>query len=835
MKISYFDDVRAKNPKYIELQEWIDMTINPDARVLRVRAAAGTPSYKTLKESTLPMARYQMMAGSSNESLLTFNGLIYIDVDAKDIERALTTKENIKSALSQAKCCVWAAYSVSGQGVSALFTVDPAASEDWLTDYPKVYSIIAADLAHGNIFIDKQACNVGRGHFLTHDPNPYLKYGDPSVVPIKAEFLKTRIEELDFSTSNRKLTKATIEDIEKIVEYLIENKKSITAEHNEWMRVGCALINTFEPDEARRLFHALSQLDGDKYDAGKVDKKFNNLLKTNQGAITIGTVFYLAAKQGYERVLKVYDFDKNALPPADVPEEEIEKLICEMTEKGDGDLFCLFYGHRFFYHKEDNDWYVYEEGYWSIDKMNKRRSSFLYLAQVYKRACGRKHAEIAKNENAASWKHKTPSQMTGPEKEEKKELEKQKHIAGGMTKHIIKINTVRWIASCLEFASDVLGKQIKDLNANPYLFNLKNYTLNLEKEEAQLHNYEDYITFMGGIEFEKELHCPEWTDFLNKIFKGQNDIISFVQRQFGAAMFGKNSFQQFLFMFGSGANGKSTFLETIRRVFGTYAGKIQSEMLMQQKGGIDNNINFEISTWAGKRILFGSEIAKGAKLNESLIKDLTGGDVMKYRKPGCVPNEFKNYALIVLAGNHKPKISGTDEGIWRRCATIPFDYKIPENERRPFEEVVSGFIEKEGAAIAVWLYRGYRASLKNNEVPESVKAATKEYREDEDFLLPFISECIEKTENQDDKRVMNLLYLSYKKYAEINGDAFVISINKFTREMKDRGFVVKTGHGNKKYVHFIKVTEPQEQHESQYALPDFSGQHISAIQQKAPF
>ena len=143
------------------------------------------------------------------------------------------------------------------------------------------------------------------------------------------------------------------------------------------------------------------------------------------------------------------------------------------------------------------------------------------------------------------------------------------------------------------------------------------------------------------------------------------------------ALTGSTAEQCAFFLYGTGRNGKSTFIDVIRELFGDYARNIQPETIMVRN---NNAINSDIARLKGARLVTTVEPNEGLKLNEGLLKQLTGGDIITARKLYAEEFEFKAEFKLWMATNHKPIIRGTDLGIWRRVHMIPFTVVIPENE-----------------------------------------------------------------------------------------------------------------------------------------------------------
>jgi putative DNA primase/helicase len=221
-----------------------------------------------------------------------------------------------------------------------------------------------------------------------------------------------------------------------------------------------------------------------------------------------------------------------------------------------------------------------------------------------------------------------------------------------------------------------------------------------------------------------------------------NDLIQYLQTVCGLALTGDTSVQTLFILFGSGANGKSTFLNTIMHILGDYAMATPTETFMIRKS---EQIGNDLARLRGTRFVTTTETEQGKKLAEPLIKQITGNDRITAR---FLYGEFFNFIptfKVFMATNHKPGIKGTDHGIWRRIKLIPFTTRIPEEKQDKYLEEK---LKKEGSGILNWLLCGVERWKKEGlKAPKIVLNATDDYKNDMDIIGNFIKECcIEKAE-----------------------------------------------------------------------------------------
>lgn len=319
-----------------------------------------------------------------------------------------------------------------------------------------------------------------------------------------------------------------------------------------------------------------------------------------------------------------------------------------------------------------------------------------------------------------------------------------------------------------------------DLDANQWLLNCRNVTFDLKKWEKGEHNPEDLITRRVNVDFDPTAKCPNWMKFLRRVMNDDEETCKFIQRAIGYTLTGSVTEQVFFFMFGSGRNGKSTFIEVVQALLGEYATKTPTETLMaKDRAGIPN----DVARLAGKRLVVARETDEGQRLAEAVIKDLTGGDRIVARYLHQEFFEFDATFKIWMYGNHKPIVRNTDEGIWRRMRLIPFTVTIPREEVDPY--LTLKLIE-ELPGILNWALTGCKEWMENGlgESP-AVHQATAEYRSEMDVLGTFISEiCIL---GNDKSVTAKDLYEQYSIWCTDFGER-AMSQRQLGIRLKERGF-----------------------------------------------
>jgi putative DNA primase/helicase len=273
------------------------------------------------------------------------------------------------------------------------------------------------------------------------------------------------------------------------------------------------------------------------------------------------------------------------------------------------------------------------------------------------------------------------------------------------------------------------------LDANEMLLNCGNGVLDLKTGMLLSHSREFLCTKILDIPFEKDALCPRWLGFLDEIFEGNQSLISFLQRAVGYSLTGKTVEQVFFLLYGMGANGKTTFVEIIKALLGPYAKQANFETFLAAKMQSNHN---DLARFQGARFVAAVEAGEGRTLNETVLKQVTGGDSITTRFLYREYFEFRPQFKLWLVANDKPRVAGTDEAIWRRIRLVPFDVTIPPSKRD--KQLVEKLLS-ELPGILAWASRGCLDwQEKGLGEPLEVQRATSQYRAEMDTLQSFINE-----------------------------------------------------------------------------------------------
>lgn len=425
------------------------------------------------------------------------------------------------------------------------------------------------------------------------------------------------------------------------------------------------------------------------------------------------------------------------------------------------------------------------------------------------------YAEKALYSNQYSWL------LWNGKKWESDDLGKVERWAAKLFKELWKAEdneaALKWARSCesrriltnsLALAKSFLPVRTEELDRHKYLFNVQNGILDLKSGTLLPHSSKYLLTKISSVGYEKDAECPTWEKFLASIFKDEKgnadyELIRYVQKLIGYSMTGDISDQSIYFLYGSGKNGKSTFINVIHDILGEYARQSNKDTFIANDN--KNGANNDVARLVGSRFVSAIESAENEKLDESLVKQLTGGEKVTARFLHKEFFEFTPEFKVFFTTNHRPIIRGTDEGIWRRVKLIPFTVQIAEADR---DRDLPVKLRQEVSGILNWMLEGCLLWQKEGLTPpQSVEDASNDYKREMDILHPFLNECciVEKSSYIELKK----LYDSYLTYTLSNRE---IELKKrpFTRLLESRGFEKYVGAGNKTFIRGLTLTEHQQ-------------------------
>lgn len=305
---------------------------------------------------------------------------------------------------------------------------------------------------------------------------------------------------------------------------------------------------------------------------------------------------------------------------------------------------------------------------------------------------------------------------------------------------VSKSESQQGIPNALKRASNMLGMPVHSVqfDLDPELFNCQNGTLDLRTGNFYPAIPQDFISRQATVEYDPEATCPRWEAFISEVFAGNPELIGYVQRALGYSMTGLTREQAIFVNHGYGANGKSTLLNTIKRVQGDYGGATPFDTF---EADSRNQYGNDLAALRGRRYVMASESEQTRKLAEARVKLVTGQDPISCR---FLYGEYFDYLpqfKVWLSVNHKPIIKGTDHGIWRRIHLIPYTVTFGEGGSRPMDKELDLKLAEELPGILNWLIAGYHAwKAEGLNPPAVVLEATADYKRENDHIALWLEE-----------------------------------------------------------------------------------------------
>lgn len=548
-------------------------------------------------------------------------------------------------------------------------------------------------------------------------------------------------------------------------------------EYDSWLRVGFALYQLGA--EGLAIWDQWSRASA-KYAPGECQKKWASFADEPQG-VHLGSLFEWAKEGGWSppksirdriaRPAEVGEFtDEDGRPigrATGIPDpgqddwvKRVEPEQYALTDDGNADRLVDLHGHRIRYCKAYGDWLIFDGRRWVANDLNQIET---LAADIPKRVMAEFPA--TKDEDRIKpWRAWLDKSQMLPRREAAIKLARShRHIP---------------------VAPDLL-------DADPWLLNVLNGTVDLHTGTLRPHHSGDLITKIAPVEFDPDAKCPTWEWFLKDIFEHDDDLIEYLQRMAGYATTGVIRQHVITILYGSGRNGKTTFVETIQTILGDYAVEIATDVIMAQFGSQHPT---GLTDLEGRRFVVADESEDNARLAEGLVKKLTGGNRIRARKMHHDFYTFQSSHHMFLATNHKPDIRGTDPAIWRRIKLIPFrmcyDPKEPHGRQPDFDLKDKLMLERSG--ILNWLIAGCLAWQERGlDEPATVEHEIRGYKSEMDTLGWWIEEVTVREENQ--KTALHVLYGEYRAWCQRYNHK-EMSVRRFSSTLTDRGHPTEKVH-----------------------------------------
>jgi P4 family phage/plasmid primase-like protien len=725
---------------------------------LRSRLANGDRKAYDMEKRKLPGVTLSAILATRDkdvpisERVERHSGILQADFDGKDNPQ-LTPAET-RDALKSDPHVLAAFVSPSGEGVKALVRI-PARIEDHAAafDAAKAHYMEKFGLA-----MDRAARDIGRLCFLSWDPDLWVNAAAVAIEPTQPELPARRSGPTSKDWADT--YPATLEDVREMLSFI----PSMRGHYDDWLKITNAVWSVVPLAESLPMLQSWTP----PKNPGDYEKKWRSRLNT----IGIGTLAHYAQQYGFDAKaaarrkmwagrIRFADGSRTAEkretvaeePPAQIIEMDREFVwsCVERGQRGDAELWARMASGAYCFDHLAQAWRRYEGGIWEKDDTGATRIEFI------DRVCGA-YQELA--DSILDEINRSPS---GAEKDPRRAK------IASIQKRIAKLNNAGYSAAALDLAASVeaLRARATDFDREAHLLALADRTVDFHAGEVREHRPGDKMTKRIPVKFNAAAECPAFDRFLHLVMGGDEAMIAYIWRAIGYSLTGFVDRDVLFFLWGKGANGKSTFTSALKLLGGDYMTTIDIESLLAKRA--DNNLDYKKAMLEGTRLVVTDEIPEGRRLNEAMIKALVGGDDIVARRPYEKPYVFPPTHKLWMVGNHKPTITGTDLGIWRRIHLVPFTVTIPEADRRPRHEVLAEF-RKELPGILRGALAGYQEMLDLGGLnpPEKVIEAVKEYKSDSDQFALFLAD---RTERNITGRVeLSELLRAYLAWCEDEGE-----------------------------------------------------------------
>ena len=422
----------------------------------------------------------------------------------------------------------------------------------------------------------------------------------------------------------------------------------------------------------------------------------------------------------------------------------------------------------------DKKWFFFNGSYWQEDIGNQR-------------------VELAAERVANSIKKEKPELSFSTKTDEDKAMNEWYRFQKDSRSHMAKMHMID------EFKKYVIVKH-GEFDKEDMLLNTESGYVDLSSGELHDHDIDKKFSHQTVAEYSDNVDAPLWEKFLNQIFNSDEELIHYVQKAIGYSFTGSVDEQCLFILNGRGRNGKSVFSNVVSDVAGNYAKQMNVQTIVAKKNQ-SGSANSDIARLEGARIVTSSELNEGDRFDESLVKQLTGGDKILARFLYGSEFEYKPKFKIWMATNHLPIIRGTDDGIWRRIKIIPFNIQIPKEK---VDKKLEYKLKAEYTGILNWIVQGaIMWQQEGLEDPEAVTKVIETYRAEMDPLDAFLEECCTTGQNYSIKA--REMYDAYHEWAK-ESEEYKMSMTKFGREMRKKLLRVKRRDGW--YYVGLKLKEP---------------------------
>ena len=335
-----------------------------------------------------------------------------------------------------------------------------------------------------------------------------------------------------------------------------------------------------------------------------------------------------------------------------------------------------------------------------------------------------------------------------------------------------------------------------EFDTDTMVLNVRNGTLDLRTFKLLEHDRRDMLTRLTDVDYDKNALAPTWLKFLERVLGGRAEDIEFLQRAVGYSLTGDVSEECLLLLHGSGANGKTTFVNTIKGVMGEYAQEAAPRLLLPGE-----RHPTEIVELDGARFVSSSELPKGKALSDSKLKRMASTETLRGRGMGENHREFKQTHKLWLATNHLPPVPFDDEAMWRRLRPVPFDVRIPVGEQDRKLELK---LREEYPGVLAWAVEGCRAWQRDGlGMSPASERALANYRKQMDSVRPFVKQFIKK--DAEKRTHMPPMFKRYQEFCKDEQIANTLKASEFYEQVIDKTSAQRVRYHGRDYMKGIMM------------------------------
>jgi P4 family phage/plasmid primase-like protien len=569
---------------------------------------------------------------------------------------------------------------------------------------------------------------------------------------------ETRIDcNADLLAHNQPYPQPTNGKVRELLAYV-----SADSPREKWLQIVFAVLDT-KLDDAIEIARDWSMTCPNRFDLvdfEKVVKSFEKPIHDGQPRVTFGSLVHAARQGGWEGSINCSNSANDSSPGHHDFNRELAQPHA-LNDTANALRIWAANRDRIAYIDSRDMWVTHESGRW-------RRVSNTRVIETAQKALRCIYQEAQEAFASGEIDRGRALNKWASSSQNKRQLD----ASVALLKSVPGVNT----AEC-DWDSDPMVVQSND-----------GHLIDLRTGLARESTVSDRLYRALGTHYDHAATCPLWEKTLSEIFEADLEIIEFVQRLAGYLITGCTTEQQFYFLYGSGANGKSLFLGILLKLLGDYGSQAHPEILMVQNKTHAGTATPQLARLSGARGVFANETGEGQRLDESFIKQMTGGDKIVARDLYAKPFEFSPAFKLLFAGNYKPMIGGDDHGIWRRLILIPFNHRFADSEQ---DKNLSDKLSHELPGILNWAIRGALDWFKYGiEIPYAIKAEGNQYKAEMDVIQHWLDDgCIRDTSKS---YQVGDAYQAYSIYATNSGTKPLSKV-RLTERLKARDIHPKRG------------------------------------------